>query len=85
MFQGCLQRLPSAAMCLVSGGQALDGLDKHAPGSTPTSTNGQACGCLRLKGQALVSPGLLPPRDTPGGWAPWRLSLPEDGVHGWLA
>ena len=38
-------------------GSGLGWVDARAPGSTPLHTNGQACGWLLLKGQALVSPG----------------------------
>ena len=57
-------------------------VDKPAPDSTLLPTNGQACGWLLLKGQALVSPNSATtetdPRDQMG---PWQLSLQEDWVH----
>ena len=51
------------------------------PWPHPLPTNGQACGWLLLKGQALASPGLVTTvRDPRGQMGSWRLSLPEDGI-----
>ena len=38
---GCLKRLPSAARCLVSGGQALDGLTNVLLASLPSLVMGR--------------------------------------------
>lgn len=78
-----LAKVPICCQALCFRGRPDPGwVDKCAPGPTPLPANGQACGWLLLKGQALASPGLATTeRDPRGQMGPWQLSLPEDGIH----